>query len=90
MGISPEREIKMKKLLSLAIAAVMSVFMAGCCSSKSECKKEEVKQPKPACTCACQEKGCCSCKKAVAKKAPAKKAPAKKAPAEPAKKPAAN
>ena len=93
MGISPEREIKMKKLLSLAIAAVMSVFMAGCCSSKSECKKEEVKQPKPACTCACQEKGCCSCKKAVAKKAPAKKAaakpaakkaPAKKAAAKPA------
>ena len=84
MGISPEREIKMKKLLSLAIAAVMSVFMAGC-SSKSECKKEEVKQPKQACTCACQEKGCCSCKKAAAKpaakKAPAKKAAVKKAPA---------
>ena len=76
MGISPERGIEMKKILSLAIAAVVSVFMAGCSCGKSECKKDEVKQPKQECKCACQEKGCCACKKAAAKPA-AKKAPAK-------------
>ena len=80
----------MRKFLSLALVAVVSVFMAGCACGKSDCKKDAVKQPKQECkkadACRCNNgKPCICCKKAAAKpaakKAPAKKAAVKKAPA---------
>lgn len=87
--MSPEREIEMRKILSLALVAVVSVFMAGCACGKSDCKKDAVKQPKQECkmdgACCCKGKPCPCCKKAAAKpaskKAAAKKAAVKKAPA---------
>ena len=90
----------MKLFMSLALAAVMSVFMAGCACGKSECKKAPAVQPKTECkkapACCCKGKNCCPCKKAAVKKNAAKKAAAKKAPAQkpaeqnaPAQKPAA-
>ena len=73
----------MKLFMSLALAAVMSVFMAGCACGKSECKKAPAVQPKTECkkapACCCKGKTCCPCKKAAVKKNAAKKAPAKKA-----------
>ena len=80
----------MRKFLSLALVAVVSVFMAGCACGKSDCKKDAVKPPQQECkkadACRCNNgKPCACCKKAAAKpaakKAPAKKAAVKKAPA---------
>ena len=85
----------MRKFLSLALVAVVSVFMAGCACGKSDCKKDAVKQPKQECkkadACCCSKGKPCPCckkaaakpaaKKAAARKAAVKKAAAKKAPA---------
>ena len=83
----------MKTFLSLALAAAMSVFMAGCCG-KAECKKAPAVQPKQECCKKAQaaqpkqecckkaqaQAGCCCCKgkPCCACKKPAAK-PAKKA-----------
>lgn len=65
----------MKMFLSLAVAAAMAVFAAGCACGKTESKPECSKQQKTAVkSCCCKDKPCCSCKKPAGKKPVKRKA----------------